>query len=335
MKVTQPWSGPFGLADTTGITGLPLSGTATLKNRVTEKRWCYLGIVSPELFFGAAVIHLGYITSAFSFCFDRERRIMTEANFVRPPMGRVRYDRHSASGICRFKEGKRRIEFSGDLDTNGRQARIELDTADLLADIRLAETAGTFSPMHFPMDMGQGKAAFTTKAAGIPARGQIRAAGRTFILDPEQTFALYDWTHGAYHRKTFWNWTCGAGFASDPETGDKKTKVGFNLSRGVYENGTLENTLWVNGQPEPVAAVDYDYDTAQPLTPWKITSKDRKINLRFFPEGKRSANDNFGLVASRFIQPCGRFDGQIRTDAGHSLTLTDTAGVVEEHFAKW
>ena len=335
MKLQPPWSGPFALPDTTGITGLPLTGAAVLKNWFTEKRWCYIGIVSPELFFGAAVIHLGYISSAFCFCFDREHREMTEAGFVMPPVGSVRYDRHPATGICRFREGKRRIEFSGDLETGGRQVRTHLSADDLFANIRLAETTGSFSPMHFPMDMGEGKTAFTTKAAGIPARGNIRAGDKKFILDPENTFALYDWTHGAYHRQTFWNWACGAGFAREATPAGPETRVGFNLSRGVYENGTLENTLWIDGQPEPVADVDYDYDTAQPLNSWTITSRDQKINLRFFPEGKRGATDNFGLVASRFIQPCGRFEGEIKTDAGQRFTLTDTAGVVEEHFAKW
>ncbi len=189
--------------------------------------------------------------------------------------------------------------------------------------------------MHFPMDMGQGKTAFTTKAAGLRAKGEVQIGNKKIKLSSNNSFALFDWTHGAYHRQTFWNWACGAGWGKKSSTQTPKTEVGFNFSRGVYENGRLENTLWIDGVPAPVGEMEYIYDSEVPLAPWKIQSKDRKIDLTFFPEVIRRANDNFIVMASRFIQPCGRFEGKITTTAGITLVLKDAGGVVEEHYAKW
>lgn len=333
MSPALPWSGPFNQKDTFDLIGLPLGGK--IKNMFREKRWCYAGIVSPDIFFGAAIVHLGYAASGFCFGFDRKTCEMVEFTSVGLPLGRVRYDRNPESGICRFQAPEKGIEISGNLKT-ARQLRADLKNRgrSLRADIEFSGSAHGFAPMHFPMDMGRKKTAFTTKAAGLKAEGTIWLGEKKIILSGENSFALFDWTHGAYHRQTFWNWACGAGWARGPGKGSK-TALGFNFSRGVYENGRLENTLWINGVPEPAGEMAFSYDPKDPLAPWKIQSKDQKIDLTFFPEGMRRADDNFWVLASRFIQPLGRFEGKITTESGTALVLENTGGVVEEHYAKW
>lgn len=331
MNLTVPWAGAFNRTATTELIGLPLSNP--LRNGFTEKRWCYAGLVSPGLFFGAAVIHLGYVTSAFCFAFDRETREMTETALTLPPLGHCRYDRNPDDGTCRFRGLGSRIEINN-LGTTQKALSIDLKSG-LRAEILFSAPGTGLSPMHFPMDMGEGRRAFTTKAAGFCATGEVAVKGRAFSLDPAESFGLFDWTHGAYPRQTFWNWACGAGRATDDQ--GKDTLLGFNFSRGVYENGRLENTLWIDGQPESIPEITWEYNAKDPMTPWKIFSKGQApvVDLAFNPEGIRSANDNFLLVKSRFLQPCGRFDGHITTCSGRVLTLGRVSGVVEEHFAKW
>ena len=328
-----PFSGPISLRDTSPLTGLPLKNP--LKNRFREKRWCYAGLVSPDLFFGAAVVHLGYITSAFAFGFDRRTGRMTEQTLTWPPMGHARYDRHPERGTCRFKGFGRHIEIRSLARGFGKKIVVRLPKSSIRADLTLEAPDAGFSPMHFPMDMGRGKRAFTAKAAGLAVHGSVSLDGKSFSLTPDRAAGLVDWTHGAYPRITFWNWACGAGRGICDAGGVAPVSVGFNFSSGVYENGRLENTLWVDGRPEPVQDVRFTYDPDNTDAPWLITSADNRIDLTFFPEGARSADDNFGLVASRFIQPCGRFEGKITTRDGRRLTLASAGGVVEEHHAKW
>jgi len=331
MALCPPWSGPFAHASTKAITGLPLANS--LKNAVREKRWCYAGVVSPKLFFGAAVIHLGYITSGFAFGFDRETGQMTEQTLTWPPLGHLRYDRNPEQGTCRFKGLGQHIEILSLPDRMGKAIRVRLKRRGqtLTANLTLAPPATGFSVMHFPMDMGAGKHAFTTKAAGLIGHGSVTLNSKDFFLAPKDTFGLYDWTHGAYPRHTFWNWACGAGTAKTVH--GHPVALGFNFSRGVYENGRLENTLWIDGRPEPVPAIDFKYHA--PEAPWQITSADRRVALTFFSEGFRAANDNFIALASRFTQPCGRFNGEVTTLDGRRFTLSSVSGVVEEHDAKW
>ncbi|MCK5695335.1 MAG: DUF2804 family protein [Desulfobacula sp.] len=49
----------------------------------------------------------------------------------------------------------------------------------------------------------------------------------------------------------------------------------------------------------------------------------------------RKANDNLGIIKSKFIQPCGSFEGSIKIQDNRSFHLSSVGGVVEEHFAKW
>ncbi|MCP4021809.1 MAG: DUF2804 domain-containing protein, partial [Desulfobacteraceae bacterium] len=280
---------------------------------------------------GCAVIHLSFITSAFAYVFDRKTKEIIEYSNVLPPLGQTRFDRHPDKGICRFKSMGALVEMIHDLEKGRR--RIQVDFASkkipLVADIEVIQPAGQVRPLHFLMPMGKGKNAFTTKTAGLTAKGSIRIHDKTIEIDENNSFAVFDWTNGFYNRQTFWNWACGSGRT------DNGTRIGFNFSKGVYENGRLENVIWLDGQPILTDEAIFTYSSKAPLSPWKIETRDQAISLVFKPEGMRQANENFGIVISKFIQPCGTFEGIIRPPKGEVLTFSDVGGVAEEHYAKW
>ncbi|MBU1344896.1 MAG: DUF2804 domain-containing protein [Proteobacteria bacterium] len=323
------WSGEFNHPDTRGL--LNLQDDCLSFKRFREKRWCYMGIIHPDIIFGCAVIHLGYIASAFAFGFDRQQKKMIQHSQVFVPLGQVRYDQNPETGVCSYKGLWNRLILTHDKNKGKKKihARFYRPGRSLSADLDVIEPDGGISPMNFLMLMKDNRSAFTTKIAGLKARGQITLHKKCFDLASENTFAVFDWTHGFYPRKTSWNWACGAGFADDG------TRVGFNFSSGVYENGLLENTVWINGTPFKTGDIIFTYDPSNPENSWQIKTKDDLINLKFKPEGIRRANDNLGIIKSRFIQPCGSFEGSIQTMGKIILHLSCVGGVVEEHFAKW
>lgn len=323
------WSGRFGHPDTKGL--LELKTALFSLDRFREKRWCYMGIIHPDIIFGCAVVHLAYLSSAFAFAFDRQQKEMMDRSYVLPPMGQVRYDRNPDTGVCSFKSPLGSLVLTHET-TKCRhliQACFGLPNRSLKADISVEEPAGGIQPMHFLMPMEHSRTAFTSKIAGLTAKGKIRVNKKQFLLSPDTTFAVFDWTDGFYPRNTFWNWACGAGLAHDG------TRVGFNFSSGVYENGLLENTVWINGTPVKTSQIRFTYDDENPCRPWQINSRDGAVRLIFTPEGMRRADDNLGFIKSRFIQPCGAFEGKIKISGLPECCLSAVGGVVEEHFAKW
>lgn len=290
-----------------------------------------MGIINPDIIFGCAVIHLGYISSAFVFGFDRKGKQMMEHAPVFLPLGQVRFDRNPEQGMTSYQSLRGRLCLIHDQAACKKTitAGFYLPGRSLKADIKVAEPDSGLFPMHFLMPMKDKRGAFTTKAAGLKAKGTIVLNRKTFDLDPENTFAVFDWTNGFYPRHTSWNWASGAGLAHDG------TPIGFNFSSGVYENGLLENTVWVNGKPEPVSEIVFAYDPQSPSLPWQIKSRDGSVDLSFKPEGIRRAHDDLGIIKSRFIQPCGTFEGSIKTSKTLPIHFSTVGGVVEEHHATW
>ncbi len=291
-----------------------------------EKRWCYLGVVHPDVIFGAAMAHLGYLTHAFAYCFDRKIGEMVEAAQVFLPLGPVRFDPHPEKGNLAFSAPGARLSLAP--SPRGRHLTLAFPKKGLLADIHLNAPDTGFEPRHFYMPTEKTSRGWTTKAAGLGARGSITTPTAVHDLG-DQGAGLFDWTHGVYPRQTQWNWVCGAG------TTDRGAALGFNFSAGVYEHGELENTVWLNGRPCAVGPIAFDYSPSTPMEPWQIRSKDGKVDLTFTPEGIRGKTENFVLVKSAFIQPCGSFQGRIMDADGTGHTLGETAGVTEEHFALW
>ncbi len=328
----KAWSGAFGYPDTSEL--LNLSPSNVSLERFREKRWCYMGVIHPDVIFGCAVIHLGYISSAFVFGFDRQEKTMVNFAPIFPPLGQVRYDRNPEQGICSYNSiwGKLIQTMDSVNKTHSINTSFKTPGKSITADVRLVEPENGISPMHFLMPLGKRKA-YTTKIAGLHARGQISINKKQFDLNPNNSFAIFDWTNGFFKKKTFWNWACGAG------TSDDGTPIGFNFSKGVYTEGLLENIIWVNGKPYPIDKIDFKYDASNLKSSWIISSQDNHIHLTFTPEGVRSANDNLGLLKSQFIQPCGSFKGTIELPRSGQDTnrynISSIGGVVEEHYAQW
>ena len=106
------------------------------------------------------------------------------------------------------------------------------------------------------------------------------------------------------------------------------------MVQGINETGFTENAFWVNGRLIKADVANFVYDDRNLLKPWQVASNDGRIQLRFFPEGERSAALRTGLVTSQFFQPFGRFEGFLRGN-GSPCELDAVSGFTEEHYAVW
>ena len=147
------------------------------------------------------------------------------------------------------------------------------------------------------------------------------AEGQRFDLDG--TWAAVDASNGLLARNTAWRWAS----AHRPD-------IGFNLQQGYF--GAQENVLWLDGQPIALGAAHFDFDAAQPMSPWHVRTEDGLLDLVFTPEGARRDDRDLGFAASRYVQPVGTFSGTVAAGPGQPLReVRNLLGVTEDHFSRW
>jgi hypothetical protein len=163
----------------------------------------------------------------------------------------------------------------------------------------------------------------TQKQAGQVASGHVRLGEEHAPIDGG---AWTDWTSGRQDRDTTWRWAAGAGTSTDGR------RVGLNLSTGMNGVADGEDLVWWDGTPHAVTVTALAPAGDDPAGPWQVAGPGWALS--FHPVGVRAADENLGLVRSRYVQPIGRFQGTLPgPDGGPIEVVLD--GVTEDHLARW
>jgi hypothetical protein len=175
----------------------------------------------------------------------------------------------------------------------------------------------------FPL--ARGRAAYTHKASGMQARGELSWGTQRISL--KDGFGTLDWTRSFAARHTVWNW---ASFAGTTLSGKR---FGLNLSARVYDHQghSMENAVWLDGQVHVLSGVRFSVP-GRTTDPWRIDSVDGsgEVDLEVVPSGERRAHMNLGIVRSVFAQPYGLARGVVRGEQ-----VERVFGVVEDHDSLW
>jgi len=290
--------------------------------RYRIKRWEYFGVYNEEIIWGAAMINLGYLSTAFTYVFDRARCKMYQYEKLLPGGDKVAFSGSSQIGIINIEHGDFKMSF------RHTETAKEIDIVikdKLSAEITMENST---APLIYVGRVGLKGFNYTHKEAGIAVSGNIKLGEREWELSPRNSSGVMDYTLGQLPRCIFWNWAAGGGL-------DKNgNRLGFNLVQGINETGNTENAIWINDRQIKVDLTNFAYDDLRTNEAWHLTSADGKIDLNFFPEGERSADKNYGFVASAFKQLFGSFQGEI-SDGEKTYELEKVVGFTEEHFAKW
>ena len=148
------------------------------------------------------------------------------------------------------------------------------------------------------------------------AKGSVTVDGRQVDIDGA---AFLDDNDGYHPRLTHWWWSGGAGRLPDGRLAMWNALVGLNDTLPH-----IENTLWIDGEPQPIGPVTISRDLAQ------VTFDDGNV-LRFSQEAERATKVDFFIIRSAYRQPFGTFTGTLPG----GLELTEGYGVMEDHRALW
>ncbi|QEL56964.1 DUF2804 domain-containing protein [Chromobacterium paludis] len=295
--------------------GLALTPAQKLTRRLHHKRWQYAALAHRDFFIGFAIIDVGWTGAAFAYLFDRRRREVIAAASASglPGLGARVQDR--VFGDARFKLPGHDFRCRRD----GHVLRLALDSRALQLDAEIDLSAAT--PVLAAVAPANYLAHSTHKSGGVPVRGEARCAAGSFDL--AGAVASLDYSNGLLARETQWRW------ASAHAMG-----LGFNLQQGFM--GDAENAVWLGGRLWRVGAAAFDYRADDPLAPWRVSTADGLVDLTFTPEGARREDKNLLIAASRYVQPIGRFDGElIDPDSGQRHAVRDLVGVTEDHLSRW
>jgi hypothetical protein len=286
-----------------------------------EKRWHYVSIGGPRVLLAAVVADLGWAATAWAYVFDRgAKKLLVDSSFMGVPKVTHRVAQSAGPGACTTFQGlgaSLRIERPAG-SSEWRVLGQGPQGFSLDATLDAAAAPPTLLAIA-PIEGGVANA--THKTVNLMARGQVRAAGQAFDL--EGHFGGLDHTSGLLARDTSWRWASAAG-----------SRVGLNLVEGF--NGPVENAVWIDGKLHPVGEAVFEFDKADHLRPWRVTTRNGTVDLTFTPEGARREDKQLYVAQSWYVQPVGTFSGTVRAAPGAAaIEVNGLPGVTEDHVAKW
>lgn len=276
------------------------------------KRWQYASFVGPQVVGAVAIADVGYATTAFAYVFDRPtRRVLADVSLTAGPGSGHVADHVRVGASSMFERGAAgcsidHVPGGWDVAVRSRELNVEL---------RLTEGRTTATICAVARVSGGGLANCSHKTHGLEGTGIARIGATDVGLDG--SLGALDHTSGLLARDTAWRWASGT-----------SRDLAVNLVEGFQE--PLENAFWCNGTITPLPPVVFIRESGDPLTPWRVSSRDGSVDIRFEAEGIRSHDKNLVIATSRWIQPIGTWTGTVAgVDVG-ALT-----GVLEDHVARW
>lgn len=281
------------------------------RRRVERKAWIYLGVFSRDFYAGMAIVDAGFLSTAFSYIYIPAEKYFIEDK-ISLPMG----FKHGFDATLSDTWRLGRYEFlpgAGKIVVNIR-GKYDLSATFWLKNNGLSTIAPSQNNRPFN---------FTYKEMSLACEGE-------FIYgDRRQKFAgdygILDYTKGYPPRRTEWNWLSMVG----------KTESGKSLAVNLVDkfNDSIENALWLDGKPHSLSTAHFHYIRPPEKSIWRILTRDNVFEARFRPFGARQEDLNAGFLKSKFVQPYGTFDGQIKL--GDETEKFTGFGVTEDHLAVW
>jgi hypothetical protein len=291
-----------------------------------EKRWVYAAAAAEDLLVGAAIVRLGYAANAFAFAYDRAAgKMMADFSATTPAFAATVGDTGQEGCLARFRWLGNSMSL--ERGVGERDYRFEVATADLRISARFSTDGAPPAIGAVAALPGPPEDLFnaTEKLVLLPVVGEAIAGGKHYRL--EGALGGLDFTSGFLARRTAWRWAFALGRTRSAE------RVALNLVQGFV--GPAECAVWVNGELYPVSEGLIDCDPKSPLVPWHVRTVDGELDLRFDPGALHAEEHDFGVVASRFIQPAGSFSGTIRLPGREPLELDRVLGVAEDQTVVW
>jgi hypothetical protein len=299
--------------------------------RFRIKRWDYYAVFTPQRFFSATIADLGYAGNIFVYTLDFATGELHEEGLVIPLGKGISLPRGSLSGETTFSDQRARLMFQA--LPGERQLHVDWpafhDGRGFHAELSLTLPAEHQS-MNIVIPIGKNRFYYNTKINCIPVQGTLHYGDIHEQLNPESSLGSLDWGRGVWEYTSFWNWASASGFLPDGRT------IGLNLGCGFGDlSAATENCVILEGSIHKLEQVQFDYASGNYMQPWKFRDNQNRLQLTFTPFKERLATTRLGIIDSEVHQMFGRYSGEVVTDSGERLVISNLIGFAEEHRARW
>lgn len=300
-------------------------GLLGLARRARLKEWIGFVVLHPEVWMSMIVQDARYLATSDVVVFEpgsgpARHQVVRRGSTVALP--RVLFPSHAGVSRPGYEVA---YDFGADPD-GPHGVRVDVTASGggpgVAADLEL-DGSGSPPPLSvsapLPGSCGGRGTMFTHKRI-YRVSGTVRVGDREHRLDPERDTAILDEHRSGLPYRTRWVWGTFAAVADG-------ALVGANFAHRLKIPGSEEEScLWTPGAAEPLADVDFDHDPADRLGPWRIRSRDRRLDVTFEPVNREDVVRNLGAVAIDYFMMQGRYTGTIvgldrthRIDGAHGV----------------
>ena len=297
------------------------------------KEWDYYYVGNASYGFALTVADNDYLwlTSATFFDFDQKKeQTSTQMGFF--PRGKLNLPESSQKGDVRVHLKNHQIAIEINQTERKIKALIQSfhQKEAMLIDVILTPTvrdsmviATPFSkPTHFY---------YNQKINLLKATGQVKIGDKTYQMD--NSYGVLDWGRGVWTYKNTWYWSSLSGIQNGQ-------RIGFNLGYGFGNTQkATENMLFVNDETFKFEDVVFDIPQIKGrddyMSPWRIYSQSKTIDLQFEPLLDRHSKASFILLKSIQHQVFGYFDGTFTLSDGRKVTINRMLGFAEKVTNHW
>lgn len=179
---------------------------------------------------------------------------------------------------------------------------------------------------------------YTSKHQARPAHGTLSVGDdvRTFGGPSsggslQAAWGVLDVGRGRWPYSTRWNWGGGAGYATDGSVVGLQFGAKWTEGTGHTENGVI-----IDGVLTKIGAeLDWDYDWAHPMGPWRVRHPDGTLDVTLTPDYDRHTRVEALVMGTEVHQVFGTWSGHCTDETGGRHELRDLLGFAEESRSRW
>jgi hypothetical protein len=305
-------------------------GTSRLLRRLRLKEWAGFTLFHPDVWSSVIVQDAQYLASCEFYAHDRRTGTLHQhaanARGGSPALpeelldgGHCAFEKPGHRVVYDFAEREGRHTIGVDIAATGTAPAV---TAELTLDAR-----GASAPLSVGSRLPGGGRMYTHKAV-FPAEGVLRVGSEEYVFEAGRDLAVLDEHRSLLPYRTRWLWGT---FALPTADGP----VGANFAdRPELPGEPEESGIWAPGACEPLGEISFTPERpGDPAAPWRIASRDGRLDVVFEPEGRKEVRHQLGLFAIDYFQMYGRYRGVLRA-GGTEHGIDGVHGVCESMRAR-